>query len=255
MIVFVTSVRHPHNCNDYDRVLTLLRQTLHSVCAQEDSNFRVVVVCNRRPVWDFSDRVDFVEVNFPPPSSVARPNTGMEAIQIDRGSKYMVGVNFARRFSPHSIMFFDADDLISNRIAGFVNRDIEKSAWYFPRGYKMRQGSSSYHVVHLFYRHCGSSAVQRIEALDIPEFIDEKISLTKLVASVSSYKLRVLFGTHAMIKRHYEKHTSISISPLPFPGSIWLLGTGENHSGRKGSVEGDLISAEMRTEFSIPEDW
>ena len=141
MLVFITSIRHPWNCNSYTRVGKLALLAIQSVCNQTGSMFEVVVVCNRIPQEPFPDNVHFLEVGFPPPSPVKAPTTGMRAIRLDRGSKYVAGVAYARRFSPSHIMFFDVDDLVSNRLSEFVNQADSTTGWIMPRGYKLRYGS------------------------------------------------------------------------------------------------------------------
>ena len=70
MLVFVTAVKHPDNSASYEDVWRLLNNTLYSVCNQNDTDFRVVVVCDKRlPLFHneglINKYTDFVEVDFP----------------------------------------------------------------------------------------------------------------------------------------------------------------------------------------------
>jgi Sulfotransferase family len=70
MLVFVTAVKHPDNSASYEDVWRLLNNTLYSVCSQNDTDFRVVVVCDKKlPLFHNEDLInkytDFVEVDFP----------------------------------------------------------------------------------------------------------------------------------------------------------------------------------------------
>ncbi len=129
MLVFITSVRHPHNSSDYTRVESLLRSTLASVCAQTVQDFRVVVVCNRRPAGSFPPQVEFVVVDFPPPSVEAGPMTGREAVLLDKGTKLAVALVAAQRHHPDYVMKFDADDFVSRRLVGFLATQ-EGPGWF-----------------------------------------------------------------------------------------------------------------------------
>ena len=70
MLVFVTAVKHPRNSESYDLVWRLLNNTLYSVCSQNDTDFRVIVVCDKKmPLIHNAELInqytDFVEVDFP----------------------------------------------------------------------------------------------------------------------------------------------------------------------------------------------
>lgn len=70
MLVFVTAVKHPDNSASYEDVWRLLNNTLYSVCSQNDTDFRVVVVCDKKlPLFHNEDLInkytDFVEIDFP----------------------------------------------------------------------------------------------------------------------------------------------------------------------------------------------
>lgn len=70
MLVFVTSVVHPDNCNSYEKIWQLLNNTLYSVCSQQDQNFRVIVVCNKQmPLYHHAELInrhtEFIVVDFP----------------------------------------------------------------------------------------------------------------------------------------------------------------------------------------------
>jgi hypothetical protein len=70
VLVFVTAVKHPENSASYEDVWRLLNNTLYSVCSQNDTDFRVVVVCDKKlPLFHneglINTYTDFVEVDFP----------------------------------------------------------------------------------------------------------------------------------------------------------------------------------------------
>ena len=83
MLAFITSLRHPHNSDEYRRVERLLEDSLASVLRQNCPDFTVWVVGNRRPA-SLPAGVEWVQVNFDPPSEVAGPLTGVEAVLLDK---------------------------------------------------------------------------------------------------------------------------------------------------------------------------
>src|SRR5262249_21293564 len=121
MLVFVTSIRNPLNCNNFERIEKLLEATLHSACSQTDGEFRVVVVCNAIPKIGYHDpRISFHLVDFPPPSLKRQAETGMSAVVRDKGTKILAGMLYARRFQPDYFGILDADDLLSKNLVAFV---------------------------------------------------------------------------------------------------------------------------------------
>jgi len=103
MVVFITSVKHPLNAFSYETVWDYLHETLFSVCSQVEDEYRVIVVCNKvLDRFEQTDRVrkkvDFIEVDFAPPSLVSNPSTGLDACYKDRGVKNIVGLLHAKKY-------------------------------------------------------------------------------------------------------------------------------------------------------------
>jgi Sulfotransferase domain/Sulfotransferase family len=70
VITFVTCVKHPENSQSYDKVWQLLNNSLFSVCSQQDTDFRVIVVCDKElPLLHHQELIykftEFVQVDFP----------------------------------------------------------------------------------------------------------------------------------------------------------------------------------------------
>jgi len=70
MLVFVTCVKHPDNSHSYEKVWQLLNNTLYSFCSQQDTDFRVIVVCDKKlPLTHhqalIDEYTDFIKVDFP----------------------------------------------------------------------------------------------------------------------------------------------------------------------------------------------
>lgn len=255
MLVFITSIRHPWNCHSFYRVGELARLSLESVCGQLDNRFEVVVVCNRIPPNVFPNKVHFVEVDFPPPSPHKLPDTGLEAIWLDRGTKYAVGIEYARRFSPSHIMFFDVDDFVSNRLSKHVNENDEGESWIMERGLKIRYGGQHAFLVSDFFRYCGTSAIHPISTLSVPKEISIDSDQEFILKNINQNLLDNVLSGHRLVPWYYENILKTSMRTLPFDGAIWVLGTGENHSGQTcpdGKIE---IDEAIRGEFMMPAEW
>jgi hypothetical protein len=252
VLVFITSLRHPRNCNSWDRVCELAGATLASVCAQTCPDFEVIVVCNRAPSGNFPPKVRFLTVDFPAPSPIDGPKTGMHAIRMDRGAKYLAGAAMARTLNPSHVMFFDADDLLSNRIAGHVLNAAPSCGWYLQSGYRLRCGARRVDPVDRFHQHCGSSIIHRADVVTPPAGIEPDTPLDVIHSAVDEATLKFLYGSHRVAKHRYAR-SAIPFHPLPFPGAIWVLGTGENHSGKQGAVGEMAIDRALVEEFSIPD--
>ena len=212
--------------------------------------FRVLVVCNRVPDIDANPQVEYLKVDFPAPSYSNRPETGMEAIRVDRGCKYLVGLIQARRYQPSHVMFFDADDLISDRIANFVGDGHDPDGWYIETGYQYCVGDTKLSIQSDFHRHCGSSLIYSYDMLDLPPELDENADMPSIIRHADEKVLKYVLGSHRVAIRFFQSQ-GFTFRPLPFVGAIWVLGNGENHSGKKGKPGEVPITDGIRDEFSF----
>ena len=166
MLVFITTIRHPHNSNDFGKVESLFEMSLRSVCSQTDAKFRVIVVTNVKPRIGYDDpRVIYHLVDFPPPSTDRCATTSLFACVRDKGSKLLSGMLLARRFRPDYFAFFDADDLVSRRLAAFVNTTQSAAGWYVDAGYVVNYRSWRVQRKSGLVRYCGTSLIPKAAEL------------------------------------------------------------------------------------------
>lgn len=253
MLVFITSVRHPINSKSYEKVESLLARTLDSVCNQTDSNFHVIVICNQLPDFKSSyPKVDFLEVDFPPPSLQKTSKIDIASVNRDKGTKRVIGLLHAAKYNPDHIMFFDADDLLSNRIAQFVNLYPEENGWFVQNGYVYGDGMSLLMPKHDFHLGCGSSIILNYKLLKVPSYFPEKPSQELILEKIDSYFLKNILGDHSEVK-DYFRSIGYPIKPLPFSAAIWVVNNGENHSVEKGvsGVLGHPITQAISDEFNL----
>lgn len=256
MIVFVGALRHPHNCSSYERVEELLNATLASICEQTDQDFRVIIVCNRKPLVDCADllkKVEFIEVAFPPPSPKHTAVTGRHAIRKDRSSKYVIGIIAAQAYKPQHIMIVDTDDYIAPYISEYVNARKDSRGWYVEQGYIMDHGSDrKLWAVKDFHQVCGTSLIvsnallvspnrsKRIKILDEAgkertvetrhtsvQGLKINSSQEEIYDKLDNVFLQYILGAHKWAAAYF------GLKQLPFPGAIWNWNTGENHGDRR----------------------
>lgn len=262
MIVFITSLRHPQNSNSYERTLALLDQTLHSVCNQTSTDFRVLVVCNQAPPLVPREHVRYVVVDFPPPSDKNHACTGMDALRLDRGCKYLTGLVHARGLAPDHVMFFDADDFISNRIAALANDHPRHDGWFIRDGYVFDEELGRLGLLGNFQEICGTSHVVSYGLYDVPADFPEDASQGYILEHIDHHYLFRILGSHRWLAAHARQRGK-PLVPLPFRGAVYYIGHGENHTSRlvshalwAGGVEGLVLTdpqmlAEIREEFGL----
>lgn len=254
MFCFVTSVRHPLNSSDYGRVLQLLRDTLSSVCAQEHADFRVVVVCNEVPSKPYEDpRVVFVPVDFPPPSTLNGPRTGLPAIRRDRGAKYAVGVSVARQLGADYVMFFDADDFVHRGLVAWCRSQDGAPGYFVQRGLIWKPGSGLYGHLDDFHKWCGTCNILSTRLLAVSRQVSPTSSLEQIEASLDPEFLHTILGAHPFVVDHFAARGEVFL-PVPFRAAVYLRDSGENHSPIGIFPRPHVLTPNLVRAFNLPID-
>lgn len=231
MVVFITSIRHPHNSHSYGRVLSLLRASLKSVCAQTDQDFRVIVVANQEDHIGFAHpNVEWLVVDFPPPSEHSGPRTGINAVRRDKGCKYAAGLSRAREYAPDFVMFFDADDLVHREITAFCNARKDESGWYVDHGFVWRHGTHIYGRMEEFYKWCGTCNIVKFDLFNWPRRLSVASSREEIEEILGEDFVHRILGAHPFTVDYFAARGA-PLAPLPFAGAVYVRGTDENHSG------------------------
>jgi hypothetical protein len=168
MLAFITTLRHPQNSANYDRVEAQLQDTLASLTRQSSDDYVVILIGNRRPGFPLPERTVFVEVDFPPPSDHDGPHTGPAAGIWDKGTKNAIGLAAAREFAPEYVMFADADDFVHRNLAAFVHARPGRPGWAIDRGWMYSRARNAYKLRRNFYNICGTSFIMPFEAYEVP---------------------------------------------------------------------------------------
>jgi hypothetical protein len=260
MLTFITTIRHPAHSRSYDRVWSLLTDTLETLRAQTDPDIHVVVVCDRPLALPPDDRVRIVELDWPPVEPGPRPSEPLLRYPIlDKGRKYAVGIAAALERGTDQIMFVDADDYVARDLAEFVNANAAADGWYMDRGYVLTpKGLMPFDNFHL---RCGTSNIVRADLLGvcIPPGLDSSWPPEFISEAMDRHVMLDVFGNH---KGHagYFGSRGYTIKRFPIRSAVWNLGTGENVSDIRSDTAqvmmaqpaGAALSDADRQRFNIP---
>lgn len=207
MLVFLIPFKSARAAAAWDRACRLLQRTVASACAQTSPSFRVVVGCHERPDGDFSHpALEFVEAGHPPPSP-ADPDD----LRTDKRLKLLAALRRAREYAPDHVMFLDADDLVSRRLAAYSAAHPRAHGWYLRAGYFYCERQPRLHFERRrFDQWCGSSHIVRPEHL---EFFAHNHGRP--------------FYFHTRMTRDLRQQGT-PVRPLPFPGAVYTISHGEN---------------------------
>ncbi|BCI53785.1 hypothetical protein NIIDNTM18_30630 [Mycolicibacterium litorale] len=248
MLAFVTSLRHPQNSGDYRRVERLLDDTLKSLLRQDHDDFGIWVVGNREPAH-LPRGVHYVDVRFPPPSAKAGPRTGRDAVLLDKGTKLVIGLLAARAAGASHVMFVDADDFVSRRLAGLVAGDPHANGWYVERGWRYNADRAAVRPQRRFHTRCGTAHIVRTDLFGDFADLDVRSSQADLQATLGG-RLERLFGSHLHLAADLAR-AGTPLRPIPFPAALYRLGTGENHSWNGMGGLGRPVTQAIADEFGV----
>src|SRR5258705_211503 len=228
MLAFITTLRHPQNSADYCRVESLLQDTLASLSQQSCDDYRMIIVGNRRPAFPLPERAIFVDVNFPPPSDLKGPQTGPAPVIWDKGTKIAIGLIAARDFGPEYVMAVDADDFVHRDVAAFARDHPGRAGWVVKRGWIYSRARNAHAPRRSFFRICGTSFIIPFDAYDVPPDLTVSATQREIAEAFGERLENVLEHGYAFDWRRKDGRV---LEPLPFPGTVYQVDTGENHSG------------------------
>ena len=251
MFIFITTLRHPKNSISYKRVETLLERTVKSVCNQTNRNFRFIVVGNQLPQFpSVPSEMDFVRVDFKPPSALKGSKLDINDCRTDKATKYFIGLLHARQYNPEYVMFLDADDVVSNKITEYANSHPDRNGWLIDKGYIYGDGGVLIRWTKEFHMKCGTSRIVNWKLLNVPSNFPAQPNQNYILRNVDSNFLRKVLGIHRETESYF-RNIGFPLEPLPFYGAIWILDTGENRSGKSLMRIGYPVSSKIRKEFNL----
>ncbi|MDF2993696.1 MAG: glycosyltransferase family 2 protein, partial [Microbacterium sp.] len=230
MLAYVTSLRHPANSADYGRVEDLLQDTLRSLTNQSSDDYVVIVVGNQAPGFELPPRVHFVPVDFAPPVASSGPHADRTGFVLDKGSKIGVGLIAAKQFDPRFVAIFDADDFLHRDLTRFVQEHPSGPGWVVTDGWVYSRARSGYRHQANFNQSCGTSYVIPFEAYGVPQGLDSSATQQEVVDGFGETLFHIMGAHKHAVQWHRE--AGRELQPLPFRGAVYLVDTGENHSGK-----------------------
>jgi len=213
LFVFVVPLIGKESCSDWSVVSRLCRQSIRSMLAGL-SEGRVILACNEPPESLSSDPRLIVHTM----PYVSRPNAFFDKT-VDKYLKLKAGLIVARQFTPTWLMRADADDLISNKLVPFVERQDPRTAWYSAVGWAHIDQSRWVTKFRDFHLLCGTSCVTHVTKDDLPDTMMRPDS-----------EFYLLTQGHNIIVE-YLRNSAITTRPVPFPTTIYVTDSGENISG------------------------
>ena len=209
---FVVPLRNPATTNDWSSVVKLSIETLHSLSRRGTTPAEIVLACRDFPDVQTDSNVTVIRHPFPDPKTNAD-------LRRDKYAKIkMALIELRRRKSPFYVMKFDADDLVSERLAPWILENANERGYLIDSGYYMNMKSGRLVSVQTnFHLRCGSSNILFAEPRDLPSSMDDK----------GSFDLMRL--GHHIVAKTFESRGA-PLDPVPFPACIYRTGHGDNIS-------------------------
>jgi len=219
MLVFVVPLKSQQVSSSWERVSRLFERCIQSICNQTSDNFRIIVVCHERPQIKFiHPRIQYLEVNFPPPSLA-----DLKSKEVDKTRKGLLGLIAAGELEPSHVMQVDADDCISKHLVEFVAKHRQSNGWFLKKGYVYTEARKFIYINRThFHEWCGSCNILRY---DLHELIQQNLQKFPLTEE-DYYQYEQNYHHAKVVDRMAERGTPIK--PLPFIGAVYTLGNGEN---------------------------
>lgn len=274
MLVFVTCVKHPENSQSYDEVWRLLNNTLYSVCSQQDTDFRVIVVCDKQlPLFHHEELInkytDFVEVDFPGHGEEVINNfnaTGNLSSQLD-DPKWWERRNYLERDSP---VVKKQENTVGVRghilqiIKNFLGEHVYiklRSIRYFSRKWrkvrKKNKGKNVKNWLEHDYFHIANVALNKATKLIMGIVIAKKYNTEYVMffdaddyvgSDVSAY-VNSRSGENGWIMTHGYKLIENKIAPIYNRNSICGTGNIFNYSMMVGFIPSEISESSTQEEI------
>lgn len=223
MIYFGIPLRSKAASNDWSSVTRVFNRTLRSVYRQTDPDFKIFVACHDIPALDkeYDGRVRFLISDQP------TPTTGNE-MMLDKGWKVSMIAAEIKRLGGGYTMLVDSDDIISNRVAEYVNFHPGENGFLSRHGYVYNDGFSYMKRILAPHRICGSCAIIHYSDRDLPD------EMPKDLWDDSPKDKWIIRRSHRTLPDYLAEHGR-KLEIMPFPTTVYVRNTGDNHSMLDGS--------------------
>jgi len=217
MFYFAVPLISKQACHDWGRVESLLNSTLGSILNSTSQDYKVLIACHDIPNTQYNDnnKINYLKAEFPP---LMNQNKRM----LDKIFKLkMIGLEIQKNEDDCFVMLMDADDLISNNLVEYINKDGNSYGYYIYKGYELNYSSKRLRYCPRYNRLCGSSIILRVSKYDLPTSLDQ-------------YEEDNYFNKMISVGHRYCEPISKSLNrplkKIPFAGGIYIINNGENHT-------------------------
>ena len=228
MIYFLIPLMSKKAANNWQMVSTLFNRTLWSCYNQTVPDFRIIVACHEIPklTKQYDNRVEFIQVD---ESKAPIPKNSYEKM-LDKGYKTHTLAMRLRELGGGYAMLVDADDLVSSRLAEFIKKHPNENGYYIKTGYVYFVGDKYMKILHKFSS--GTSCIINYSINDLPD------KYPKVMTENCDANEWIIRKRHGGIVGAC-KDAGRALSPLPFKGAVYVLGSGDNHSllGKKNKYQ------------------
>jgi hypothetical protein len=243
------------NANNWERVCTVLNQTLRSIQNQINQEFTVFIAGQDRPNIDddISININWIAADW----SVQNANN--EKLR-DKRRKRILLLRAVRGAGGGYVMMLDADDLVSNQLVDYVLKDRNPNGYIIEKGYAYDWGNGFMAPIpgawsKTFDSVCGSCSVINFGVEDLPR-----------PRSAETDEGPPYLAAH--LKQHSQwKHVMSDLgrplAVIPFPAAVYVLNHSNNlHYSIKAMRQEEVplriakrklaITPELSKEFSLP---
>lgn len=240
MIYFGIPLRSKKASKDWDKVTAVFNRTLQSVYRQTCPEFRIYVACHEIPPLkeQYDERVEFLIADTP------TPRNGRE-MMLDKGWKISMIAQKIRAAGGGYTMLVDADDLVSNRIAEYAKENPDLNGFTSRTGYLYTEGDDFCRKIHMPYRICGSCTIVKYTPKDLPSIMPEDFY------DDSSSEQWLIRKPHRAIPDELS-NLGRPLSFVSFPMTVYVRGTGDNHSMLGGGHLSSKRQLELMLSRKIP---
>jgi hypothetical protein len=161
---FIVPVKPKAVSANWELVLANLHATVRSVLGSADPNFRLLLASHDDLDLPEDPRIESFIVDFPHTEIV---KSGIKDKQAKL--RFLGSVLRSEQYAGY-VMFLDADDLVSNKLVGYVRKDNNQKSYLMKQGMRLdvTNGNLSFQA-QAFDKSCGSCFVGYFEASDFPE--------------------------------------------------------------------------------------
>ena len=234
MIIFAIPLRSEESSKNWDVVLSHFHRTVRSIFNQTNPNFKCIVACNKKPEMDqvYDERLEFIELPYMPV-----PGSWVEMARDKFWKLTMITVRvreiLEQQENPDNgiyVMPVDADDLFSRRIAEYCHRHPNEHGFVSGYGYVWNAGHRHFRLHKGLHTYCGSCNIIKMYRDDLPESCPaaQELCHDQETAKWLNERYPIRFDHHIIVD-HYRENGR-PFSKLPFPSTVYALGTGDNIS-------------------------